>query len=83
MKPHDRYLLSLAAVFTLTIVVFSMYGENRLDLYFSLLVLEYFIITSLHSPFKNKTEKMLNCLGFVLFAIFMYIVINRILSILF
>jgi membrane-associated protease RseP (regulator of RpoE activity) len=66
----------------LTTAVFSVYGENRLDLYVSVYILEYFILTLLHSPFNPRTQKIIDITGYVLFAIFIIIVTLKVLEIL-
>jgi len=79
----ERYLICLATAYAITTAVLSAFGENRLDLYVSLYILEYFVITLLHSPLNPRSQKILNALGYTLFAIFMVIVALKVLEILF
>ena len=78
----ERYIVSLAVAYMLTTVILSVYGEKRLDLYTSLYILEYFILTLLHSPFHPRAQRPINAIGYGLFAVFMIIVVTRVLEIL-
>jgi hypothetical protein len=48
----------------------------------SVYIVEYFIITLLHSPFNSKTQKVTNWIGYALFAVFIFIVAVKVLEIL-
>jgi hypothetical protein len=78
----ERYLISLAIVYMLTTAALSALGESRLDLYMSLYILEYFVITLLHSPLNPWTQRVINVFGYGLFAIFVTIVALKVLEIL-
>jgi len=65
----------------LTTVALSAYLENRLDLYVSLYIVEYFILTLLHSPFNPQAQKMIDVISYVLFAVFIFIVALKVLEI--
>ena len=71
--------MTLAYVFTT--VSLSFYVESSLDLYVSLYIVEYFIITLLHSPFNPKAQKTINNLSYALFAVFVFIVAIKVLEI--
>jgi membrane-associated protease RseP (regulator of RpoE activity) len=66
-----------------TTAALSAFNESRLDLYVSLYILEYFVATLLHSPLNPRSQKVLNALGYALFAVFMAIVALKVLEILF
>jgi hypothetical protein len=63
--------------------VLSLFGETQLDLYVSLFIVEYFVLTLLHSSFKPKVQKIINGLGYGLFGVFVVIVSIKVLEILF
>ena len=65
----------------LTTVALSTYGPSSLDLYVSLYILEYLILTLLHSPFNPRAQKIIDVTGYVLFAIFLIIVALKVLEI--
>lgn len=65
----------------LTTATLSTYGPSGLDLYVSLYILEYFILTLLHSPFNPRAQKTIDITGYVLFVTFMIIVALKVLEI--
>jgi hypothetical protein len=81
MRIQDRYILSLAATYTATNFIFSFYATT-LDLYASVFIVEYFIVTLLHSPLNPKTQKITNRLSYILFSVFLVIVTLKVLQIL-
>jgi hypothetical protein len=52
------------------------------DLFVSLYIVEYFILTLLHSPFNPKAQKTINLIGYALFGVFIVIVALKVLQIL-
>ena len=82
MRISERYIISLTLAYMLTTAAFSLYGQSSLDLYVSVYILEYFILTLLHSPFNPRAQKIIDITGYVLFVIFMIIVALKVLEIL-
>ena len=82
MRVPERYLLSLTITYSLTTVLLSFYAASTLDLYVSVYIVEYFILTLLNSPLKPQTQKVTNGLGYVLFGVFILIVGLKVLEIL-
>jgi len=82
LRRHERYVLTLSIVFSLTVILITAYGPGPLDLYVSLLILGYFVVTALHSPMNPRAERILSLLSAVLFAVFMLIVANKVVEIL-
>jgi TRAP-type mannitol/chloroaromatic compound transport system permease small subunit len=83
LRISERYIISLTLAYMLTTAAFSLYGQSSLDLYVSVYILEYFILTLLHSPFNPRAQKVIDITGYVLFVIFMVIVVLKVLEILF
>jgi hypothetical protein len=83
VRLNERYLFSMAAIYALTTAILAAFNEDRLDLYLSVYIIEYFILTLLHSPLKPKTSRMLDATGYALFAIFVIIVAIQVWEILF
>jgi hypothetical protein len=83
LRIFERYFISLTLTYAFTTVILSAYGENRLDLYVCLYILEYFTLTLLHSPFNPKAQKIMDVTGFALFAIFVFIVAVKVVEILY
>jgi hypothetical protein len=82
LKASERYLLSLTVTYAFTTFAFAFYSTSSLDLYVSVYIVEYFILTLLHSPLNSKTQKGTNIIGYVLFGIFILIVTLKVLQIL-
>lgn len=78
----ERYIISLMLVYMLTTVTLSVFPETRLDLYVSLYIVEYFILTLLHSPLNPRGQKIIDIMGYVLFTVFIFIVAMKVLEIL-
>ena len=83
MRIGERYILSLASAFALSTFALALLTEIQLDLYLSVYIIEYFIITLLHSPFKPKAGRILDFVGYGLFSVFIVIVALRVWNILF
>ena len=82
MRIYNRYILWLTALFMLTTVILSAYGQKRLDIYFSVYLIEYLVLTLLYVYFNPRARRVLNAVGYVLFLGFMSIVVTKVLEIL-
>jgi hypothetical protein len=82
LKVPERYLFSLTITYALTTFLVSFFINSTLDLYVSLYIVEYFVLTLLHSPLKAKSQKITNWIGYVLFVVFILIVSLKVLQIL-
>ena len=82
LKISERYIISLTSTYALTTFALSFYTASALDLFVSLYIVEYFILTLLHSPFNPKAQKNINIIGYTLFAVFIVIVTLKVLEIL-
>jgi hypothetical protein len=82
LKISERYIISLTSAYALTTFALSFYTASGLDLFVSLYIVEYFILTLLHSPFNPKAQKSINIIGYALFAVFIVIVTLKVLEIL-
>jgi len=82
LRITERYLLSVTITYAFTIFALSFYTASGLDLYVSLFIVEFFILTLLHSPFNGKTQRIVNFTGYGLFAVFVAIVALKVLQIL-
>ena len=82
MTLYNRYLLTLAVLFGLSTTVLAAYGQNRLDAYFTVFVIEYLVATLLFVYLDPKARRLLDAAGYVLFGGFLVIVILRVVEIL-
>lgn len=83
MEVWERLIILLTAFFTSTIVILSTLGENRLDVYISLFILEYFVAIALNTPLKRRVNQYLNLISIILFSVFSLIVAARVIEILY
>ena len=83
VRIYNRYILSLALLFTLTTVILSFSAQSQLDLYFSVYLIECLVVTSLFVYLNPKAMKRLNAIWYVLFGGFMVIVAMKVVEILF
>jgi hypothetical protein len=81
MRIQERYLLSLAITYAATNFALAL-NNASLDLYVSVFIVEYFILTLLNSPLYPKAQKLTNLIGYVLFGVFIVIVALKVLEIL-
>lgn len=82
MTLYNRYLLTLAVLFTLSTTILAAYGQNKLDAYFSVYVIEYLVATLLFVYLEPRARKLLDAMGYVLFGGFMVIVAMKVVEIL-
>lgn len=82
MSLYDRYLTTLALLFSVTTLILALYGQHQLDLYFSLYLIEYLVATLIFPYLHPRARFRLRLVGFVLFGGFMVIVALKVLEIL-
>ena len=82
MRIYNRYLLVLAAAFTLSTTLLAAYGQDKLDAYFTVYVIEYLVVTLLFVYLDPRTRRLLDGLGYMLFGGFLVIVLFKVLEIL-
>jgi hypothetical protein len=79
---YDRYLATLALLFTATTVLLAAYSQHPLDLYFSLYLIEYLAVTLVFAYLHPEARRQLSFLGCFLFAGFVVIVAMKVFQIL-
>ncbi len=83
LKLIERYLFSLTVTFLFTNLILGLFAQTSLDLYVSVFILEYFVLTLLHPNMNSRVQTFLNFLGIGLFVVFVFIVATKILETLF
>ena len=81
MRVPQKYLLSLATTYGGTNFILAYYSAT-LDLCVCVFTVEYFVLEFLYSPPNPKTQRIINAIGYLLFAVFVLIVTLRVLTIL-
>lgn len=79
MRKEKLFLITYALLMMITVPALAALNENRLDVYISLFILEYFIANSI---FRPKYRIKYDLIAIILFTVFLYIVANRVLQIL-
>lgn len=74
MKVYNRYIASVALVLTLTTVILAAFGQDNLDIYYTVYVIEALALTELYVYFSPRARRGLSSVGGILFLGFMVIV---------
>lgn len=82
MKIYNSYILIIAILLLLTTVILVAMGQDSLDVYYSIYVIEALIITELYVYFNARARRGLNFISAILFAGFLFIVSLRVIKIL-
>jgi len=81
MRTINKYIGSLALFFLSSTVILAFIGEERLDLYFAVYLLECLVVTLLFAHLNPQARRGLNLISFGLFMGFGVIILNRVLEI--
>ncbi len=79
---YNRYLLTIAALFALSTTILAGYGQDKLDAYFTVYVIEYLIVTLLFVYLDPKAKRLLDVMGYILFGGFAVVVALKVIAIL-
>ena len=82
MKIYNSYILTVASLLLLTTVILSALGQNSLEVYFMLYILEALAVTELYVYLSAKARRGLNSVSVILFFGFMVIVLQKVVTIL-
>lgn len=82
MRLYDSYILWLTVLLLLTTVILSFYKVNRLDLYFTIYLIEALVLTELYVYLNPKARRGLSVVNLLLFFGFAVIVTVKVLEIL-
>jgi len=82
MKIYNNYILIVAILFLLTTVSLIATGQNSLDIYYTVYIIEALIVTELYVYFNTKARRGLNFVSAILFAGFLFIVALQVIKIL-
>jgi len=73
VKIYNSYILTIAALLLLTTVILVALGQNALDVYYSIYIVEALVVTELYVYFNTKARRGLNLVSAVLFGGFLLI----------
>ena len=81
MRIYNRYVIALALASGLINTLLAFSGQNNLEIYFTVNVLAYLVITLLYVYLNPRARRALNTIAVVLFAGFMVIVAFNVIGI--
>ena len=81
MRIYDNYIIILTGLLLATAVIFAVMEETRLDLCFSVFLIETLVLNELCIYLNPKAKKGLNTVNYVLFAGFALITVDKIVEI--
>jgi len=82
LKIYNNYILTVAILLLLTTIILIGLGQNSLDVYYTIYILEALVITELYVYFNAKARRGLNLVSTILFGGFLVIVSLRVIEIL-
>jgi hypothetical protein len=68
VKIYNRYVITVAILLLLTTVILIATGQDSLDIYYTVYVIEALIVTELYVHFNNKARRGLNLVSTLLFG---------------
>lgn len=82
MKIYNSYIITVAALLFLTTVLLVATGQNSLDIYYTIYIIEALIVTELYVYFNAKVRRGLNLVAGILFGGFLGVVALQVINIL-
>ena len=82
MKIYNSYILTIALLLLLTTIILTAAGQNSLDIYYSIFIIEALVVTELYIYFNAKARRRLNFVSAILFTGFLTIVPLQVIKIL-
>ncbi len=83
MRIYNRYILTLALLFTVINVTMIASGQTSLDTYFAVLVIASLVVTLLYVYLSNRARKALNAIALSFFVGFLAVVALKVIDILY
>lgn len=82
MRIYNKYIVSLVLVSGLINTLLALFGQKDLEIYFTINIIVYLVITLLYVYFNPRARRALSTISTVLFAGFMVIVAIKVIEIL-
>ena len=74
MRVYNKYIVSLVLISCLINTLLAFFSQNNLEIYFTVNIIAYLVITLLYVYLNPRAKRALNPVGAILFAGFMVIV---------
>ena len=82
MRIYNKYIIILALSSCLINTLLAFFSQNNLEIYFTINIIAYLIITLLYVYLNPRARRALNTIGVVLFGGFMVIIVLKVIGIL-
>jgi len=82
MKIYNSYILIVAALLLLTTVILAVMGQEALDVYYTIYILEALVVTELYVFLNPKARRGLSLVSAILFGGFVFVVSLEVIKIL-
>ncbi|MBT9160113.1 MAG: hypothetical protein DDT26_01386 [Dehalococcoidia bacterium] len=82
MRIYNNYIISLVLAFGAINSIMAAAGQQKLDVYFTVNIIAYLVISLLYVYFNPRARRVLNTLGVVLFGGFLVIVAFKVMEVL-
>ena len=82
MKILNNYILSIASLLLTTTVILVALGQNSMEVYYTIYILEALIVTELYMHFSVKVRRALNFVSVILFGGFLFVILSNVIKIL-
>ena len=80
MKVYNYYILLVAVVLLVTTTILIAVAETRLDIYYTVFIIEALLVTELYVSFNPKARRGLNFVSTTLFAGFLFVVVLQVMN---
>ena len=77
MRIYNSYILTVASLLLATTVILAALGQNSLEVYYIVYILEALAVTELYVYLSTRARRGLNRVSLLLFAGFLLIVAQR------
>jgi hypothetical protein len=81
VKIYNSYILIVAVLLLLTTVILVALGQNSLDIYYTVYIIEALIVTELYVYLNAKARRGLTTVSIILFGGFLVIVSLQVIKI--
>ena len=82
MRIYNKYIISLVLAFGVINSILAAAGQEKLDVYFTVNLIAYLVISLLYVYLNPRAKRLLNTVGVVLFGGFLAIVALKVVEIL-
>ena len=82
MKIYNSYILIVAALLLLTTVILAAMGQEALDVYYTIYIIEALVVTELYVFLNPKARRGLSLISAILFSGFLFVVSLEVIKIL-